>query len=124
MSPSDAYRPAAPMYAEPDNRNAESHILEAATEQCSAELETGDRLVQVFVRPLCEPGVDRGLEMERPLGHTAGRGDHDDHHEVRLQQEHIDAQLMKNNMRRVMSDCIYMAYVVQGQKCDATSAAA
>src|SRR5438876_4413836 len=69
---------------------AEARILEAATERRSAELETGDRLVQVFVRPLCEPGVDRGLEMERPLGHTAGRGDHDDHDEVRLQQEHLD----------------------------------
>jgi pyrroloquinoline quinone (PQQ) biosynthesis protein C len=41
-----------------------------------------------------------------------------------LQEACINAQLMKNNMRRVMADCIYMAYVVQGQKCDAASAAA
>jgi pyrroloquinoline-quinone synthase len=34
-----------------------------------------------------------------------------------LQEACINAQLMKNNMRRVMSDCIYMAYVVQGLKC-------
>jgi pyrroloquinoline quinone (PQQ) biosynthesis protein C len=31
-----------------------------------------------------------------------------------LQEDCINAQLMKNNMRRVMADCIYMAYVVQG----------
>ena len=41
-----------------------------------------------------------------------------------LQEACIDAQLMKNNMRRVMADCIYMAYVVQGLKADATSIAA
>jgi hypothetical protein len=27
-------------------------------------------------------------------------------------------------MRRVMADCIYMAYVVQGMTCESTSAAA
>jgi pyrroloquinoline quinone (PQQ) biosynthesis protein C len=31
-----------------------------------------------------------------------------------LQEDCINAQLMKNNMRRVMADAIYMAYVVQG----------
>jgi pyrroloquinoline-quinone synthase len=31
-----------------------------------------------------------------------------------LQENCINAQLMKNNMRRVMADAIYMAYVVQG----------
>jgi pyrroloquinoline quinone (PQQ) biosynthesis protein C len=41
-----------------------------------------------------------------------------------LQEACINAQLMKNNMRRVIADCIYMNYVVQGMKCDATSAAA
>jgi pyrroloquinoline-quinone synthase len=33
-----------------------------------------------------------------------------------LQQDCINAQLMKNNMRRVVADTIYMAYVVQGLK--------
>ena len=41
-----------------------------------------------------------------------------------LQEACINAQLMKNNMRRVMADCIYMNYVVQGLTCEATSAAA
>jgi pyrroloquinoline-quinone synthase len=41
-----------------------------------------------------------------------------------LQEDCINAQLMKNNMRRVMADCIYMAYVVQGMTCDAMNAAA
>lgn len=38
-----------------------------------------------------------------------------------LQEQCIEAQLMKNNMRRVMADCIYMAYVVQGMACQTTS---
>ena len=33
-----------------------------------------------------------------------------------LQEDCINAQLMKNNMRRVMADAIYMAYVVQGAR--------
>jgi len=41
-----------------------------------------------------------------------------------LQVACINAQLMKNNMRRVMADSIYMAYVVQGMTCKATSVAA
>jgi pyrroloquinoline quinone (PQQ) biosynthesis protein C len=41
-----------------------------------------------------------------------------------LQEDCINAQLMKNAMRRVMADAIYMAYVVQGMTCAMTSAAA
>src|SRR5258706_153240 len=41
-----------------------------------------------------------------------------------LQEACINAQLMKNNMRRVMADCIYMTYVVQGIKCEPASVAA
>jgi pyrroloquinoline-quinone synthase len=41
-----------------------------------------------------------------------------------LQEDCINAQIMKNNMRRVMADSIYMAYVVQGIALDTTSAAA
>jgi pyrroloquinoline quinone (PQQ) biosynthesis protein C len=40
-----------------------------------------------------------------------------------LQEACINAQLMKNNMRRVMADCIYMAYVVQDLRCEAPGAA-
>jgi pyrroloquinoline-quinone synthase len=40
-----------------------------------------------------------------------------------LQEECINAQLTKNNIRRVMTDAIYMAYVVQGIKCDVNGAA-
>jgi hypothetical protein len=41
-----------------------------------------------------------------------------------LQEECINAQLMKNNMRRVMADAIYMAYVVQNISLDTSSVAA
>jgi hypothetical protein len=41
-----------------------------------------------------------------------------------LQEDCINAQLMKNNMRRVMADCIYMEYVVQGVKLNTNAAAA
>jgi len=35
-----------------------------------------------------------------------------------IQEDCIDAQLIKNNMRRVMMDAIYMAYVVKGLTCN------
>ena len=38
-----------------------------------------------------------------------------------LQQDCINAQLMKNAMRRVMADAIYMAYVVQGLLVDSSA---
>jgi pyrroloquinoline quinone (PQQ) biosynthesis protein C len=41
-----------------------------------------------------------------------------------LQEDCINAQLMKNNMRRTMADAIYMAYVVQGVKLDPKGKAA
>jgi pyrroloquinoline-quinone synthase len=41
-----------------------------------------------------------------------------------LQEDCINAQLMKNAMRRVIADAVYMAYVVQGMTCAMTSAAA
>jgi pyrroloquinoline quinone (PQQ) biosynthesis protein C len=41
-----------------------------------------------------------------------------------LQEDCINAQLMKNNMRRVMADAIYMAYVVQGLRLDVSGGAA
>jgi pyrroloquinoline quinone (PQQ) biosynthesis protein C len=41
-----------------------------------------------------------------------------------LQEDCINAQLMKNNMRRVMADCIYMEYIVRAAKLNASAAAA
>ena len=41
-----------------------------------------------------------------------------------LQEDCINAQLMKNNMRRVMADAIYMEYVVQGRRLSINGAAA
>ena len=41
-----------------------------------------------------------------------------------LQEDCINAQLMKNNMRRVMADAIYMAYVVQDTRLTINGAAA
>jgi pyrroloquinoline-quinone synthase len=40
-----------------------------------------------------------------------------------LQEACINAQLMKNNMRRAIADAIYMAYVVRREKVDGSSAA-
>ena len=42
----------------------------------------------------------------------------------KLQEECINAQLMKNNIRRVMADAVYIAYVVHGMTCATSSAAA
>jgi pyrroloquinoline-quinone synthase len=41
-----------------------------------------------------------------------------------LQEDCINAQLMKNNMRRVMADCIYMEYIVRAAKLNSNAAAA
>ena len=41
-----------------------------------------------------------------------------------LQEACINAQLMKNSMRWVMADCIYMEYVVRGAKLNCNAAAA
>jgi hypothetical protein len=41
-----------------------------------------------------------------------------------LQEDCINAQLMKNNMRRVMADAIYMEYVVQGGRLSINGTAA
>ena len=41
-----------------------------------------------------------------------------------LQEDCINAQLIKNNMRRAMADTIYMAYVVQGIRSDNNGAVA
>ena len=69
---------------------AESGIVEAPPEQARTQLQSGDGLVQVVVRPLGEPGVDRLLEVEQPLRDTARRRDDDDHHQLWLQEQHLD----------------------------------
>jgi hypothetical protein len=69
---------------------AQPLVLEAALQEACAELQSRDRLVQVVARPLGEAGVDGIVEVEEPLGDAAGRGDDDDHHELRLQEQDLD----------------------------------
>jgi len=68
---------------------AQPLVVEAAPKQTRPELQTGDGLVQVVARPLREPRVHRLGEVEEPLRHAAGGRDHDDHHELRLQQQDL-----------------------------------
>ena len=68
-------------------------------------MQSRDRLVQILARPLRKPWIDRLLEMEVALGHPAGRRDHDDHHELRLEQEHLDADDRRGLERRGRHEC-------------------
>ena len=54
------------------------------------ELNADQLLVQVLARPVGEARVDRLVERRQPLAHRAGRRDHDDHDDLRLEQQHLD----------------------------------
>ena len=75
-------------------------IVEAAAQERRPELEAGHRLVEVLARPLREPGIDRIVEVEEPLRHAARGGDHHDHHELRLQEQHLDVHDRRRLERR------------------------
>jgi hypothetical protein len=68
----------------------ELRFVEPPAQQVAAELEPRDAVVQVLRPPADEPGVDRLGEAEAALRDAAGRGDHDHHHDVRLQQQDLD----------------------------------
>ncbi len=80
--------------------DAQARVLEAPAQKRRPELEPGNRLVQVLGSPLREPGIDRRVEVEEPLRDPAGRGDHDHHHELRLEQQHLDVADVRRFERR------------------------
>ena len=52
--------------------------------------EAGELLVEERPGPLAEARVDRAVEGEHALGDRSGRGDDHHHHELGLQQQHLD----------------------------------
>jgi hypothetical protein len=48
-----------------------------------------DALVEVFRSPVRKARIDGLLERHDPLGDAARRRDHDDHHDARLEKEHL-----------------------------------
>src|SRR5581483_5106993 len=80
--------------------DAQSWIVEAAAQQRRPELQPGDGLVQILVRPLREPGVDCVVEMEESLRDAPGGRDDDDHHELRLKQQDLGADDRRRLERR------------------------
>src|SRR5207244_3446350 len=66
---------------------AEPGVVEATAQERRAELQAGDRLVQVIPGPLGETGVDRLGEVEDPLRDAACRGDNDGHHDLWLKEQ-------------------------------------
>ena len=83
-----------------DSRAPSAGLVEAAAQPAAAELEAGDAVVQVLRRPVDEAGVDGLAEAEDPLRDAAGRGDHDDHHDLRLEQQHLDVAHGRRPERR------------------------
>src|SRR5438046_315191 len=70
--------------------HAETRIVEPPEEQMAAELEARHALVEVLRCPVRETRIDRVREAVDTLRHAPGRGDDDDHRELRLKQEHLD----------------------------------
>ena len=72
------------------SRGGEAGILDPLPQQVCAEPDAGEPLVQILVRPGGEAGVDRRVEGDELLGDAAGGRDRHDHHDRRLQQQHLD----------------------------------
>ena len=69
----------------------ERRVDEAARRRSRADRQSDGALVEEVRRPVGEPRVDRLVEREHALGDGPGRRDDHDHHELRLQHQHLDA---------------------------------
>ncbi len=85
---------------EPALARRQARVFQAAAQRAGSELHARDGVVEVVARPLREARIDRILEVEEALRDTAGRGDDDDHHELRLQKQHLDVSDMRDVERR------------------------
>ena len=65
-------------------------IVELAPKRAGAEPDTGHPLVQELFGPARQPAIDRVLGLEQSFGDAARGRDQDDHHDPRLQHEHLD----------------------------------
>src|SRR4029078_3124317 len=63
----------------------EGRILEPPPKHGAPELEPGELLVQILTRPEREARVDGVGEREQALRYAARRGDHHQHHDLRLE---------------------------------------
>ena len=61
-----------------------------AVQHPRAEAQPDQALVEVGRRPVGEAGVDGRSKVKHALGHAAGRGDDDDHQDLRLEQQDLD----------------------------------
>ena len=63
---------------------------EGRVDRAGTDLLAGQALVQVDAGEVGEALVDRAFDAKDAFGDVARGGDHDDHHDVRLQGEHLD----------------------------------
>src|SRR5215218_11217801 len=68
----------------------EARLAERPPQGVGAEWKPGRALVQVLRGPGDKARVDRVPEREHALRHSARRGDHDGHDDLRLQREYLD----------------------------------
>ena len=78
----------------------ERRIVERAAQEPRAEPNAGEPLAEVVRRPEDEARVDRLGEDVALLRDAAGRGDHDDHHHVRLKRQDLDVPDRRRLERR------------------------
>ena len=75
-------------------------VVDALAERARTERQSGDAFVQILAGPLSEAGIDRTFERDDALRHSACRRDHDDHHDVGLQHQHLDVTDRRRLERR------------------------
>ena len=75
-------------------------LVEGAAQEPRAEPDAGEALAEVVGGPGDEAQVDRVREDVALLRDAAGRGDDDDHHDVRLQRQHLDVADRRRLERR------------------------
>ncbi len=69
---------------------AQRGLVEPAPQQMTPELEAADPVVEVLRAPVRQTRVDRLGKPVDALGDAAGGGDHDDHHDLWLEEQHLD----------------------------------
>ena len=79
-------------------------VGEAGVQLARPQAEAGELVVEELRRPGDEAAVDGGGERQHALGDAAGRGDDHDHHDLRLQEQHLDVADRRGVQRRRRHD--------------------
>src|SRR5207247_10760888 len=90
---------------EPRAAGSSTLSLHDALPISEAWMQASEPLVEVLARPRDEAGVDRRVELCDALADRSRRHDHDDHHELRLEQQHRSEEHTSELQSRVDLVC-------------------